>query len=102
MTAWLRRIGLALAAILIAVGFSMLGRPKRRQRAAEDSRDQLIAEGGARARAKARKAGAAADRLQADAKEAAAVGQAAIDKVGADHEDMRALLDSFRADPGGV
>jgi len=95
---WLRRAGLALAALLVAVGFSMLNRPKRRLRKAEASRDQLILDGSDQARAKAMKLGQKADKLQAHADEAKATGKAAINRVGKDHEDMRGILDSWRSD----
>jgi len=93
---WLKGIGYALAAALIAVGFGMLGRPARRQKKAEGQRDALLLEGSKKARDKAIKADAAANKHQAEAVEAAAAGQKAIS--GVKDESMAELLDSFRSD----
>jgi len=100
---WLRRIGYALAAALIAAGFGMLGRPARRQKKAEGQRDALLLDGSRKARDKADKARKRADQHQVDAQDAAIAGQAAIDKVGDSDESMAKLLDSWRSgDAGGV
>ena len=91
---WLRRIGFALAAGLIALGFGMLGRPGRKLKKVQDQRDYLLTEGSRKAREEAVKAGALADKHQVAANEAAAVGQKAID--GVRDESMRELLNDFR------
>ena len=93
---WLRRIGYALAAGLIAVGFGMLGRPGRKLKKAKDQRDYLLTEGSREARDLAIKAGEQADKHQVEANEAATAGQKAID--GVKDESMRELLDGFRSD----
>ena len=94
---WLRTAGLALAGILLSVGFSMLGRSRRRQRTAQLQRNQLILAGSDKAKAKAVKAGEKADKFQAHAEQAKAAGLAAIDKAGND-EDMADILDTWRSD----
>jgi len=92
---WLRRIGYALAAALIAVGFGMLGQPGRKMKKAQDQRDHLLIEGSRKAKDEAVTAGKLADKHQAEAKEAAVAGQKAID--GVKDETMRELLDGFRS-----
>lgn len=93
---WLRTAGIVLAGILVAVGFSLLGRPARQLKKVQGERDELLLDGSRRARDKAEKAGKKADQLQTHADEAKAKGQAAIDGVG--DEDMRSVLDSWRSD----
>lgn len=88
----------AAAGILLAVGFAILGRDGRAAIIAGKQRDALILDKTKVAQVKAEKLGKKADKLQADAKEAAKVGQAAIDKVGATDENMRDVLDSWRSD----
>ena len=94
MKKWLYAAG----ALLIAVGFAVLGMDGRRAKKAEASRDKLILDESKKAQDKAKKAGAKADKLQADAAQAAEVGRAAIDRVGTNDESMRDILDSWRAD----
>jgi hypothetical protein len=96
--ALLRRFGLWLAGLLVIIGFAIMGSPKRRQREAESQRDRLLLDKSARSKALAQKAGERADRLQNHAADAAKAGQAAIDKVGTDNEDMRSILDTWRSD----
>lgn len=86
------------AALLLAVGFAILARDGRAASRAEKQRDNLILDKTKKAQVKAEKLGKKADKLQADAKVAAEVGQAAIDKVGANDENMRDILDSWRSD----
>ncbi len=93
----LRSIGLAIAGFLVLLGFSILGRSKRQLRKAEDRETALLIDGSAKARLKAEKHGAKATKLQANAAEAAITGQKLIDQVGADNEDMRSILDTYRA-----
>ncbi len=93
----LRSIGLAIAGFLVLLGFSMLGRSKRQLRKAEDRETALLIEGTAEARLKAERHGAKATKLQARAAEAAVTGQKLIDRVGADNEDMRSILDTYRS-----
>ena len=88
----------AAAAVLIALGFGILTRDGRKAKTLTASRDDLLLDGSRRSRNKAIKAGRKADVLQADAKKAAEVGQAAIDKVGSNDETMRDLLDNWRSD----
>jgi len=88
----------AAAAILIAIGFSILGRDARAAKKAGDQRDQLLLEGSGRAKRKAHLAGIKADMLQKDAENAAKFGQAAVDKVGSNDETMRDILDRWNAD----
>ena len=93
---WLKRIGYALAAILIAVGFGMLGGPARKQKKAENQRDALLLDGSRKSRDKAIKFDEKANEHQADAVKAAVAGQKAIS--GVKDESMVDLLDSFRSD----
>jgi len=88
----------AAAAFLIAIGFSILGRDERKARRAENQRDGLLLIGSGNAKHKAHLAGIKADKHQANAKKAAEVGQAAIDKVGSQNESVRNILDSWRSD----
>ena len=88
----------AIAAFLIAVGFAMLGRDEKAAAKAGAQRDALILDGSGRAKAKAHKAGIKADRHQENAKEAAKVGQAIVDKVGKNSESVSSILDGWRAD----
>lgn len=97
---WLKGIGYALAAALIAVGFGMLARPGRKLKKAEDQRDYLLQEGSREARDAAVKAGEQADKHQADAAAAAVAGQKAMDKAGKSNESMAKLLDSWRSGDG--
>jgi len=88
----------AAAALLIAVGFAILGRDEKAAAKAGAQRDALILEGSGRAKAKAHQAGIKADKHQANAVKAAEVGQAAIDKVGSNSESVSSILDGWRAD----
>ena len=94
MKKWLLGIG----GFLVLVGFAILGRPARQLKKVERQRDDLIMQNTNAARAKAEKASAKADQLQADAAKAAEAGQKAIDQVGSNDETMRSVLDSWRAD----
>lgn len=93
---WLRRVGYALAAALIAAGFGMLGRPGRKLKKAENQRDALLLDGSKKARDKAIKFDEQANKHQADGVEAAVAGKKAIS--GVKDESMVDLLDSFRSD----
>lgn len=93
---WLRTAALAIAAFLVVVGFSMLGRSGRKLKKVKSQRDGLILDGSRKARDKAHKAGERANELQIHADEAKAKGIAAIN--GVNDEDMRAVLDSWRSD----
>lgn len=95
---WLRRTGYAVATVLIGLGFSILGRSKRRQKAAERREIDHLAQGSEAARERAAREMAKAKMHEDLAREAAAVGQAAIDKVGANDENMASVLDSWRSD----
>ncbi len=86
------------AAILIAVGFAILGRDEKAAAKAGAQRDALIKEGSGRAKRKAHLAGIKADIHQANAVKAAEVGQAVVDKVGKNNESVRSILDSWSAD----
>jgi len=88
----------ALGALLLAIGFAILGRDGRAAKRAEGQRDKLLLDNTKTAKDKAKKAGAKADKLQKDAAAAAEAGKAAIDKVGAKDENMASLLDSWRSD----
>ena len=96
MKKWL----LAAGALLVAIGFSILGRPERQLKKVQKQHDNLIVDGSKRAEAKAVAAGKKADKLQAEAKVAAEKGQAVIDNVGKNNETMRNLLDSWRKPDG--
>ena len=63
---WLKGIGYALAAALIAVGFGMLGRPARKQKRAEAQRDNLLLDGSRKSREKAIKFDENANKHQSD------------------------------------
>lgn len=86
------------AAVLIAVGFAILGRDEKAAAKAGAQRDALIKEGSGRAKHKAHLAGIKADAHQANAVKAAEVGQAVVDKVGSQNESVRSILDSWSAD----
>ena len=95
---WLRTAGMILAGILVAVGFAILGRPARLAKAAEQRTEQLLADGSERALNKAVKESAKADKLKADAFDSAKAGQAAIDRIGANNEDMASILADWNTD----
>jgi len=95
---WLRNAAIVLAGILVAVGFAMLGRPGRRAKRAESRTEKLLSEGTEKALKKAVKENAKADKFKGEAKEAAKAGQAAIDKVGTQNEDMAAILADWNTD----
>ncbi len=86
------------ATFLIAVGFAILGRDEKAAAKAGAQRDALIKEGSGRAKAKAHKAGIKADAHQRNAVKAAEVGQAALDKVGKNDENIRDILDGWSSD----
>ena len=88
----------AAAALLIGLGFSILGADKRRAKAAEVQRDDLLLVGSKKAKAKAAKADKRANKHQGNAVEAAKVGQAVVDKVGTENEDISSILDGWRSD----
>lgn len=88
----------AAAALLIAVGFAILGRDEKAAVKAGAQRNALILDGSGRAKRKAYLAGIKADIHQRNAEKAAEVGQAAIDKVGKNHESVRNILDGWRSD----
>ena len=86
------------AAILIAIGFAILGRDEKAAVKASAQRDALIKEGSGRAKAKAHKMSIKADKHQNNAVEAAKVGQAIVDKVGSNNESVSSILDGWHSD----
>ncbi len=95
---WLRNAAIVLAGILVAVGFGMLGRSARQAKKAESRTETLLSEGTEAALKKAEKETAKAAAFREDAQAAAAAGQAAIDRVGTQNEDMAAILADWRTD----
>jgi len=95
---WLRRCGIALAGLLVAVGFAMLGRDGRRAKKAERRTEELLSEGTEKALKKAVRETAKAENFKAQAMEAAKAGQAAIDKIGAKDKNMAEILSTWNAD----
>jgi len=87
---WLSMVGTALAGLLLAVGFGMLGRAGRQQLKAEARTEGLLAEGTEKALAKAVKETAKAKKFKAKAKEAAQAGKVAID--GVKDEELRTII----------
>ena len=96
MKKWLYAAG----ALLIAIGFAILQRPERKLKKVQQQRDDLLQAGSAKAKEKAVKVGAKADKLQAEAVKAAEVGKEAVDNVGKNGESMRDMLDSWRKSDG--
>jgi len=92
MKRWL----LAFGAFLAAVGFAILSRPDRKLKHVERQRDMLLHENTKKAQVKAEKLGEKADKLQAEAVEAAEAGKAVVDKVGTQSETISSVLDSWR------
>lgn len=88
----------AAGGILLAIGFKILTGDGRKAEKLTLQRDALLLDGTKKAQNLAIKKGKQADKLQADAVEAAKVGQAAINKVGQDEVSMAKFLDSWRAD----
>ena len=95
---WLRTAAIAVAGFLLTVGLAMLGRSARRANAAEQSASSVVLDGSKRAQKQAEKANAKAEQAQSEAKAAADAGLKAMDKVGAEHESVANILDSWRAD----
>lgn len=96
MSKWLTTLWLALAGILVAVGLSQLGRSGRRQRTAETREQQYLADGSRDSIKKAAKENAKAKRFKAKAKDAAKVGQQALNRAGEKDESMDSMLDRYR------
>ena len=94
---WLRTAALALAGILLAIGFSMFGRDGRRRRKAEQRNEQLLADGSNKALEKAVKESDKADKFKARATQSAAAGQAALDKIGAKDEDIADMVSAWNS-----
>jgi propanediol dehydratase small subunit len=92
MKKWL----LAAGGFLVLVGFAILNRPERKLKKVEAQRDQLMLDNTKKAQVKAKKLGAKADTLQADAVAASEVGKATVDKVGQQGETVSSVLDSWR------
>ena len=97
MNKWL----LAFGSFLAIVGFAILGRPERKLKKAVAQRDQLLRDNTKVAQVKAKKLGAKADKLQAQADEASEAGKATVNKVGTQGETVSSILDSWRK-PDGV
>ena len=97
MKKWL----LAIGSFLALVGFAILTRPERQLKKITQQRDQLLHDNTSKAQKKATHLGKKADKLQAQANDAAAAGKATVDKVGQQGETVSSILDSFRK-PGGV
>ena len=92
----------AAAALLIAIGFGILGRDEKAAAKAGAQQDALIKEGSGRAKRKAHLAGIKADIHQANAVKAGEVGRKVMDKVGTNNESMADLLDSWRKPVDGL
>jgi len=90
---WLRRCGIALAGILVAVGFAMLGRDGRRAKKAERRTEELLSEGTEKALKKAVRETAKAEKFKGQAKESAAAGKTAID--GVKDEELRTIIGNW-------
>jgi len=97
MNKWL----LAIGAFLALVGFGILNRPERKLKKVTAQRDHLLRDNTKAARVKADKLGKKADKLQAQANDAAVAGKATVDKVGQQGETVSSVLDSWRK-PAGV
>jgi propanediol dehydratase small subunit len=92
---------LAFGSFLAIVGFAILGRPERKLKKAVAQRDHLMLDNTKAARVKAKKLGAKADKLQAQADLASEAGKATVNKVGTQGETVSSILDSWRK-PDGV
>ena len=92
MNKWL----LAFGSFLAIVGFAILGRPERKLKKVEAHRDQLMRDNTKAAQVKAEKLGVKADKLQTQANEASAAGEATVNKVGTQGETVSSILDSWR------
>jgi len=95
---WLRNAGIVLAGILVAIGFAMLGRPARRAKRAEARTEKLLSAGTEKALKKAVKESAKADKLKKDAREAALVVEAKLEKISAKDVDMGDLLSAWESE----
>ena len=92
MKKWLLGAG----ALLVAIGFAILQRPERQLKKVTAQRDNLLRDNTKKAQVKAEKLGEKADKLQAQASEAADIGRAEVDKVGSQSETIGSVLDSWR------
>lgn len=93
---WLRNFGLFLAGILLAVGFSMIGRGGRRQVQAERRELEHLADGSGKALAKASKENKKAAKFKEQAKEAKERGELALGRAGGKDESIGSMLDRYR------
>lgn len=94
----MKKVLYALGALLLALGFGILGRDGRAAKRAQNHSDKLILDSTKASQEKAKKLGEKAERLQQDAQLAAEAGVAALNKVGAKDESMDSLLDTWRSD----
>ena len=92
---WLRATGLALAGILVAVGLRFIGRSGRRMIKAETREQKYLADGSAASMKVAVKENAKAKKFKAQAKDAAAAGEKALNRVGDKDESIDSMLDRY-------
>lgn len=88
-------MGLALAGILIAVGFSMIGRGGRKAKKAEDREQQFLADGSKKSLAKAKKEQVKSKKYKDQAKVAEAKAKSIVNRVGEKDESMDSMLDRY-------
>lgn len=92
MKKWL----LAAGALLVGLGFYILGQPERKLKKVVAHRDNLMLDNTKASQVKAEKFGKKADGLQAEAIMAGELGKAEVDKVGTQSETIGSVLDSWR------
>ena len=95
---WLHTAGLALAGILIAVGFSMIGRAGRRQKKAETREIGHLIDGSEKALKKAAKENAKAETARQQAADAASKGRNILDKVGSKDDSIADIVGDWNTD----
>lgn len=88
MRKWLLGFG----ALLLGVGFAILGRDGRQKRKAETREIGHLVDGSEKALKKARKENAKADAARIRATEAANIARAKLDQIGANDEDIADIV----------
>lgn len=94
----MRKFFLALGALILAIGFAMLGRDNRRRERAEEREIGYLIDGSEKALKKAQVENEKANVARERAKEAAKVGQAALDKIGAKDAEMADVIADWNTD----